>query len=40
MLLNVKPRSWELVAQPGRIRLIVEWRLGILAKLWGLNRSK
>jgi len=40
MLLNVKQRSWELVAPPERIRLIVERRLGILVELWGLNRSK
>lgn len=40
MLLSFKQRSWELVAPPKRIGLIVERRLGILAELWGLNRSK
>jgi hypothetical protein len=40
MLLNVKPMSWGAGCAAEMIRLIVEKRLGILATLWWLNRSR
>ncbi len=40
MLLTLKPASWGSGHTVEMIRLIVERHLGILATLWGLNRSR